>query len=772
MADDMITDGMLDMFIFETEQGLETLENICLESRDAGSFDDDHVNEIFRIMHTIKGASAVMMYQNITTLSHKLEDVFYYIREGHPREVPHAELLDYIFEVSDFITGELQKIKDGMDTDGNADGLIQKLDVYLKKIQGGSGKGSRQAQPDPPISAPPTEKPHFYIAPIASEQSRFYTIFITYGKDTEMANIKAYIAVNSLKGIAEDIIFTPADIISNPESSKIVLEYGFKIALQTIEDADKIMQLVNVSSGIENVEVHECTSEEYIDFCASAEAPVSVGGEMVTAPVVLEAPKEDSARPKAILLSDDENGSGRENSQGGRQADAAGGNQAGSSAAGTDSLVGRLLVNNRPASQEAGNAAASQGAGNAVNSHSGKEMPVPRKKPVAKKGETQSFISVNIRKMDLLMDLIGELVIAQAVVLQNPDLKVPGLDLSNFQKAAGQLSKITSELQDAIMAMRMMPLKNTFQKMNRIVYDTSKKLGKEIELVVIGEDTEVDKNIIEHISDPLMHLIRNSVDHGIESNEQRQALGKPPGKIILEAKSEGGQVWISVSDNGKGLKKDEILEKAKANGLLGNRSEKELSDKEIYNFITFPGFSTKKQVTEYSGRGVGMDVVVRNIQEVGGVLDIESEEGVGSTMTMKIPLTLAIIDGIIFSVSGTSFVSATNSVKEFIRISQEQLVVEPDGEEYVMIRDECYPLIRLNRFYHLKGGKENIEEGIVIILNHEDRQIAVFADELVGEQEIVVKPIPPYIKQVRGLSGCTQLGDGSISLILDTGGLV
>lgn len=728
MADDMITEGMLDMFIFETEQGLETLENICLESRDVGAFDDDHVNEIFRIMHTIKGASAVMMYQNITTLSHKLEDVFYFIRESHPENIPHAELLDDIFEVSDFITAELEKIKGGEEPDGDAAELIEKLDVYLKKIQKSVGDVSASAPaagktqvPETTVSAPPAaEKPHFYIAPVASADSKFYTIFITYAKDTEMANIKAYIAVNSLKGIAEDILFTPADIISNPDSAAVVLEFGFKIALQTVEKADQIMELVNASAGIEHVEIDECTSEEFIAFCTEAEAPISAAGEVLTAPVEQPTVLVDSQKPKTIVLSDED---------------------------------GEEKEPERPPKPESA-------------------KKVARKKPMAKKGEAQSFISVNINKMDLLMDLIGELVIAQAVVLQNPDLKVPGLDLTNFQKAAGQLSKITSELQDAIMAMRMMPLKNTFQKMNRIVYDTSKKLGKDIELEVIGEETEVDKNIIEHISDPLMHLIRNSVDHGIESNETRQELCKGKGKITLEAKNEGGQVWISVSDNGKGLKKDEILAKAKANGLLGNRSEKDFSDKEIYNFITLPGFSTKKQVTEYSGRGVGMDVVVKNIQEVGGVLEIESEEGEGSSMTMKIPLTLAIIDGIIFSVAGTSFVASTNAVTEFIRVSREQLIIEPDGEEYVMIRQECYPLIRLNRFYHLENARENIEDGIVIILNHEDRKIAVFADGLIGEQEIVVKPMPAYIRQVKGISGCTQLGDGSISLILDTGGLV
>lgn len=719
MADDMITESMLDMFIFETEQGLENLENICLDSKDVGEFDEDNVNEIFRIMHTIKGASAVMMYQNIATLSHKLEDVFYYIRESHPENVPHAELVDDVLEVSDFITNELEKIKDGVESDGDSTDLIEILSVFLDKIKGVT---STKTDAAPAQETPLQETPRFYIAPVASDNSKFYNIFVTYMKDTDMANIRAYMAVNALKGIAEDILFTPADIVSNPASSTVVLEFGFKIALQTTEDPDKIMELLNSSSNIENIEINEVSSDEFLQFCAEAEAPASSAGEVLIKPI--EQPtiliESQKPQPKAAKESADEKNDSTEESKAQKQ---------------------------RP----------STGA----------------KRPAPKKGEAQSFISVNIKKMDLLMDLIGELVIAEATVLQNSDLKIPGLDLSNFQKSAAQLSKITSELQDAIMAMRMMPLKNTFQKMNRIVYDTSKKLGKDIELEVIGEDTEVDKNIIEHISDPLMHLIRNSVDHGIESNEKRDEIGKTEkGRIVLEAKNEGGQVWISVSDNGKGLSREGILAKAKENGLLGNRSEKDLTDKEVYNFITLPGFSTKQQVTEYSGRGVGMDVVVKNIQGVGGMLDIESVEGEGSTMTMKIPLTLAIIDGIIFSVGDTNFVSPTNSVSEFIRLTGDKLIVEPDGEEYVMIREEYYPLIRLNKFYHLKGAVDSIEDGIVVVLTHEDKNYAVFADTLVGEQEIVVKPIPSYIKKVRGISGCTQLGDGSISLILDAGALV
>ena len=725
MGDDMINEGMLDMFIFETEQVLENLATICLESKDIGEFDEDNVNEIFRIMHTIKGSSAVMMFQNVATLAHKLEDVFYFIRASHPDDVPHDELVDDVLEVSDFITEELEKIKDGADPDEDPAALIEKLDKFLKKIQNKSDKDAEQVIAEKQEKAKESEKPHFYIAPVASDDSKFYNIYITYYKETEMANIRAYMAVNSLKGIAEDILYTPSDIISNPDSADVVLEFGFRIALQTTEGPQTITELINSSAGIENIEIKECTSDEFLDFCVEAESkPASSAGDVLTAPVEKPTILVDSQKP----------GSSREEKE---EAD-------------------KQTKENETDKAE----------------QKAKPKKKPKRAPV-KKGEAQSFISVNIKKMDLLMDLIGELVIAEAVVLQNPDLKVPGLDLTNFQKSAGQLSKITSELQDAIMAMRMMPLKNTFQKMNRIVYDTSKKLGKDIELEVIGEDTEVDKNIIEHISDPLMHLIRNSVDHGIESDEDRKAIGKTEkGKVVLEAKNEGGQVWISVSDNGKGLKKDEILEKAKANGLLGNRTEKDLTEKEIFNFITVPGFSTKKKVTEYSGRGVGMDVVVKNIQQVGGVLDIESVEGQGSTMTMKIPLTLAIIDGIIFSVGETNFVTPTNSVTEFIRIEKDKLIVEPDGEEYVMIREECYPLIRLNRFYHLDNAVEEIDEGIVIILNHEDRKLAVFADRLAGEQEIVVKPIPSYVKKVKGISGCTQLGDGSISLILDTGGLV
>lgn len=707
MAENYITDGMLDMFLYESEQMLEQLENVTLEREKEKDFDEASVNDIFRCMHTIKGSSGVMMYNNITLISHKLEDVFYYIRESHPANVPHEELVGHIMDVSGFIRNELEKIRDGGEPDGDPSEKIKELDNFLERIKSNIEKSGAELPPENKY----VEPSQFYIAPATGSVSKYYIIHITYRSDTDMSNIRAYIAVNALKEAAEDMLYEPEDIIADPTTGDIILRDGFTICLKTRESQEEISRRID-GQGIEKIDITVCSEQEFLN--KGKPAPViNLTADDKTSEALTEESKkadEETVKKEPVMLS-------------------------------------TVLPKKDETKKE--------------------EQKKDNKAP------KQSFISVNVGKMDELMDLIGELVIAEAVVLQNPDLKVPGLDLTNFQKASGQLSKITTDLQNTIMAMRMMPLTNTFQKMNRIVYDVSRKLNKDIELVIIGENTEVDKNIIEHISDPLMHLVRNSVDHGVETKEERAKTNKPPKAVItLEAKNEGGKVWISVSDDGKGLVKEKILAKAKANGLLNGRNEETLTDKEIFNFITLPGFSTKEKVTEYSGRGVGMDVVVSNIQAVGGSLDIESKEGYGSTMTMKIPLTLAIIDGIIVSAGESTYVIPTEDVQEFVSVKQDQIVIEPEGTESMMLRGDCYPVIRLNKFYGLKSGKENIEEGIMAVLEHEGRKAALFVDKLVGEQEIVVKPIPSYIKKVKGLSGCTQLGDGSISLILDSGSLM
>ena len=712
MADDFNTESMLDMYLFENGQLLEQLQETVLEQKDAECFDEDSINEIFRTMHTIKGSSGIMMFDNITAVSHKLEDIFYYLRESHPDNVPHVELVEHVLEVEDFISNEMEKIRSGDPVDGDASGIIADLDKFLDMIKNGGAPTGENAPPENVHEEPK----HFYIAPVATAASRFYKIFITFFPETEMANVHAYKTVYALKEIAEDILYSPEDILTDEKSGEIIIKEGFRILLQAQCTEQEVLDLIGVGYDIEKVEVYECDANQFLlgfDFGDQEAAPapqidLEASVETIEAKAE-EAQKEktEEKKPEAPKIT-----------------------------------PGDFVIQSK---------------------EPGKQKKLAKDKP---KGEKASFISVNVSKMDQLMDLIGELVISESVVLQNSDLKVPGLNLDNFNKAAAQLASISTDLQNVIMSMRMVPLTNTFQKMNRIVFDVSRKLGKDIEFVMVGENTEVDKNIIEHISDPLMHLVRNSEDRAAKGKTEK-------GKVTLSARTEAGKVWISVEDNGTGLDREKIIAKARKQGILDpGKPDAAYTDKEVYQFITLPGFSTNEQVTEYSGRGVGMDVVVQNIQAIGGALEIESTPGLGSVMSLKIPLTLAIIDGIVMEVGTSSFVMETGVIKQFIRVKEDMMVHEPNGDEFVMIRGECYPVIRLGRWYGLEDYHESVEDGVMLILEVEDKKVCLLVDKLVGEQEIVVKPIPSYIKKVKGLSGCTQLGDGSIALILDAPGLV
>ncbi len=715
MAEEFSVDSMVDMYLYENGQLLEKLEEIILETKDDDAFDENNINEIFRIMHTIKGSSGVMMYDNIMKVSHKLEDIFYFLRENLGIDEPHIELTDIIFQVLDFINGEMEKIKDGNDPDGDNSELIKLMDGFLGRLKGDSAETTAVSAAEKKPEAPKAESSgginlgpnQFYIAPQVSGDEKCFRIRITYNSDTQMCNLRAYSAAYALKEYTENMHYSPDDILTNEDSSNIILDDGFRMLVRGNFTVEKLRELLDTTSEIKTIDISECSRQEF--DMGFSEAPISaVPAEQETGAVQ----SADSAK--------------------------------------AEPQPGDYVIQ-----KEAGRA---------------KQITKPKKK----KEHKQSFMSVNIEKMNQLMNLMGEMVIAESVVLQNPDLQVPNLDLSNFHKAASQLSKITTEMQELIMSMRLMPLTNTFQKMNRTVFDMSRKLNKDIEFEMIGDTTEVDKNIIENISDPLMHLVRNSVDHGIETKEEREASGKTEkAKVTLEAKNEGGKVCISVKDNGKGLSRSKLYKKAWENGIIPyNRAESDYSDKEIFQFITYPGFSTKEKVTEFSGRGVGMDVVVKNIQKIGGALDIDSVEGEGTIMTMKIPLTMAIIDGIVMRNGDTKFVMETSAIKEFIRVTEDNLIHEPNGEEYIMIRGECYPMLRLSQKYHLRDAVTNIEDGVMLLLEYENNTLCVLIDELIGTQEIVVKPIPSYVKKVHGISGCTQLGDGSIALILDVSGLM
>lgn len=382
----------------------------------------------------------------------------------------------------------------------------------------------------------------------------------------------------------------------------------------------------------------------------------------------------------------------------------------------------------------------------------------------------QSLISVNLSKLDSLMAIVGEIVITESMVTSSPELQ--NLKLDSFLKSARQLRKLTDDLQDISMSLRMVSVASVFQKMNRIVRDMSKTLKRDTKLTIIGENTEVDKTIVDNIGDPIMHIVRNAMDHGIEeTQEERIAAGKnPQGEIILSAEHTGSEVIISIKDDGRGVNPDAVLAKAASQGLL-TKPEEEYSQKEILALLLAPGFSTNTEVTEYSGRGVGMDVVKKNVESVGGVISISSELGKGSCFTLKIPLTLAIVDGMEISVGGSIFTIPIANIRQSFKAKESDVVLDAAGNEMIRCMDDYYPIIRLRDLYAMEEGCSTIDDGILMWVETSDKSYCLFVDELIGEQQIVVKPLPSYLNnfniQNSGISGCTILGDGNISLILD-----
>jgi two-component system chemotaxis sensor kinase CheA len=384
---------------------------------------------------------------------------------------------------------------------------------------------------------------------------------------------------------------------------------------------------------------------------------------------------------------------------------------------------------------------------------------------------------VDITKLDSLLDLVGEIVINESMVTEHPELtSLDPHQFESFNKAARQLGKLTNELQDSVMSVRMVPVQATFQRMRRGVRDMSKRLGKDIELVIVGENTEVDKTILDAVSDPIMHLVRNAADHAIELPDERITAGKnPTGHITLSAQNVGSDVIISVSDDGRGLDRDKILAKAEDRGMI-KKPVSEYTDREIYNLLTAPGFSTKDSITEYSGRGVGLDVVKMNIERIGGSVIIESVSGVGTNVLMKIPLTLAIIDCMELRIGDDIFAVPISNIRESFKSTAGRFIVDPNGNEMMMLRGAVYPIVRLYRKLGIDNAVKDLDDGILILTDATDRKGCLFADELIGKFQIVVKGMPAYLNRSGvkpvGISGCTIMGNGDVSLILDVQGLL
>ena len=661
-----VQDPLIEIFIFETQQLLETLEDILLEGEKQHRLTDEQVNEIFRIMHTIKGSSAMMSYDSLAKIAHAVEDMFSNIRDKKARSGDWDNIFDIVLSAADLIKADIALIQKGQLPVGESSDIVERIHVYLglisKRVEkpkeddnGGAGNGV--FDPDAP----------------------YYKLRIAFEPDCQMESMRAFGAVNALAGRYLRIAHIPDDLMAEGASAEIVAN-GFTAYLQSNENPDDIKGIVG---GIMFLDAFSLIN-------------IASDNEEIPEKIRLRKPEDEV--------------------------------------------------------QEAAAAAV----------------------PAAELTAKQNFISVNVNKLDKLLDLVGEIVTTESMVTKNPE--VAQLKLEGFERAGQQMRKLINELQDVVMSIRMLPVSTTFHKMQRIVRDMSKKVDKQVELVIIGEETEVDKNVIDTLSDPLMHLIRNAIDHGLEPTEDREALGKPAaGKVTLEAHNSGGDVMVMVRDDGRGLDRSAIIAKAIDKGLT-TKLESEISDKEAFSMVFLPGFSTKEAVTEFSGRGVGMDVVKRNIDKVGGTISVESEKNAGTTVQIKIPLTLAIIEGMKLRVGKLLFVVPMLSIQESFKPNIQDAFLDPDGKELIMIRGACYPIFRLHDIFGIEPEYRGLEDGILIMIRTETEAFCLFVDELIGEQQAVVKPLPRYIQKhnvgLRGIGGCAILGDGSISLIIDINNLL
>ena len=371
-------------------------------------------------------------------------------------------------------------------------------------------------------------------------------------------------------------------------------------------------------------------------------------------------------------------------------------------------------------------------------------------------------LRVDLEKLEKIIDLAGELVIAESMVSRNP--AVEALANEGLSRSIYRLRRICNELQDATMSLRMVPLAGLFKKMSRLVHDLSNHVEKKINLVTEGEDTEVDKTVFELINDPLVHIIRNACDHGIGTPKERLSLGKKEnGTITISGEHRGGAVWITIKDDGRGLQREKILGKAIEQGLVS--PDAQLTDDEVWQLIFKPGFSTASVVSDISGRGVGMDVVLKNIESINGQIFVKTVPGKGSEFIIRIPLTLAIIDGMIIKAADSLYIIPTLSIKQSLKFEKEQITYSPEQEEILKFQEKLVPVVRVGNLF---GKKEEItENGILIVVEEDNSLTALYVDDIVGQQQIVIKGLSEYISKSRGTSGCTILGDGSVALILD-----
>ncbi len=752
-------------FFDEADELLGEMEQLLL-NLDVGTPDPEDLAAIFRAAHSIKGGAATFGFAALTETTHILESLL--DRARNNELTLRKDMIDTFLETKDVLASQLLAYRASAEPDAAAAAAICAKLERLRDGEASQAAPAAVAEPAPAATAPHSSAGAAAVGAAAEGMAPDHVvdqaIDAAHGGQAAVAQEPAQVQAGhdsnnagphlkvTLRGVGEkdqalliEELGNLGHIVGQAKSGGDLIVY-----LETDVPTDDIAAVLCFVIDESQIAMERGTApgaEEGASAPAAAAAPAAPAAAAAAAPTAAHehaptptpTPTPAPAAPAAATV-----------------------------AAAQPQAKPEVNPSLPAASPAAATSSASSTASSTASAASASADERKARPAAAAASSEGGSIRVGVEKVDQLINLVGELVITQAMLAETTSAFDPALHDRLFNGMA-QLERNARDLQEAVMSIRMMPMDYVFSRFPRLVRDLAAKLGKEVELVTFGQATELDKSLIERIIDPLTHLVRNSLDHGIETVEARRAAGKDPtGQLVLSAAHHGGNIVIEVSDDGGGLRRDKILAKAAKQGMQVSDS---MTDEEVWNLIFMPGFSTADQVTDVSGRGVGMDVVKRNIQSMGGHVEITSQAGKGTTTRIVLPLTLAILDGMSVKVGNEIFILPLNFVMESLQPSAEDIYTVANGERVVRVRGEYLPVIALHEIFSVEGARTDPTQGIVTIMQTEGRRFAMLIDELVGQQQVVVKNLETNYRKVHGISAATILGDGSVALIVDVAAL-
>jgi two-component system, chemotaxis family, sensor kinase CheA len=714
-----------DAFFEESFEALDSMEAALLKL-DIGAPEPELINTIFRVAHSIKGGSATFGFSDIASFTHSCETLLDELRSGGMQV--SLEISDLLLKTVDVMRAMLRSTQSKQPLDMQKVSDVQ-FDVEMMIAQ-------KNNAPAKPAAAPAKAAPAVVAAPApaaAATTPRWEISFRPYRELFARGNDP----LRMMRELAElGELTINVDVSALPRFEELDAQscyLAWKLELTGNVPEDAIKQVFEWAEG-------DCDLELRLTGGAAAATDTNTNANgAVAAPVAeLADPASNAATATAASTS---------------------------APAATDAAVADAILSGAAA------APAAAGPGAAAPATAPTLTAVKDTKPdaITAVGDSGS-IRVSVEKIDELMNTVGELVITQAMLSQL-GAALEGGNAEKLRAGLAQLERNTRELQESVMRVRMLPISFVFSRFPRMVRDIAQRLGKQIDLKLTGEQTELDKTVLEKIGDPLVHLVRNSIDHGIEMPDVRIAAGKDAiGTVHLDACHRGGNIAVEVSDDGGGLDKERILAKARQRGLVGPSDI--LTDEQIHDLIFLPGFSTAEKTTDLSGRGVGMDVVRRNVKELGGKIELRSERGKGSRFIITLPLTLAIVDGQSVAVGSETYIIPLISIVESMRLKETSISRLSGHNEVFSFRGDYLPIIRLHELFGVEPRAHALHEGLVVIAEGDGRRVGLFVDDLLGQQQVVIKSLEVNYGHVEGVSGATILGDGSVALILDVTGII